>query len=83
MPYKENETHGPNFPQPPPDLIEGEEEWEIEAILNHRKARNGRGRDYFVKWKDYPTSFNQWLKPNQLKNAAEMLDEYKKAKKLR
>ena len=35
LPYKENVVHGPNFPQPPPDLIEGEEEWEVEAILNH------------------------------------------------
>ena len=25
-PYKENEVHGPNFLQPPPELVEGEEE---------------------------------------------------------
>src|SRR6266511_1447867 len=30
MPYKENGIHGPNFPHPPPDLVEGQEEWEIE-----------------------------------------------------
>ena len=29
-PYKENATHRENFPQPPPDLINGQEEWEIE-----------------------------------------------------
>ena len=33
-PYKENEVHGPNYmPRPPPDLIDGEEEWEIECII--------------------------------------------------
>ena len=34
-PYKENNIHGPNYPQPPPDLINGEEEYEVEQILKH------------------------------------------------
>ena len=29
LPYKETAAHGPNFTRPPPDLIEGEEEYEI------------------------------------------------------
>jgi hypothetical protein len=29
-PYKETELHGPNFTQPPPDLVNGEEEYEVE-----------------------------------------------------
>jgi hypothetical protein len=33
-PYKETELHGPNFTQPPPDLIEGEEEFKVEKILD-------------------------------------------------
>ena len=36
-PYIENKTHGANFPQPPPDLLEGEEVYEVETILKHRK----------------------------------------------
>ena len=36
-PYKENETYGQNFLEPPPELVEGEEVYEIETILNHRK----------------------------------------------
>ena len=35
-PYHENEVHGPNFPAPPPDLIDNEEEYKIERILKHR-----------------------------------------------
>ena len=35
-PYRENEVHGRNFPAPPPDLINGEEEYEIEKIIRHR-----------------------------------------------
>jgi hypothetical protein len=33
-PYKEMELHGPNFTRPPPDLVEGEEEFEVEKILD-------------------------------------------------
>ena len=35
-PYHENNVHGPNFPAPLPDLIAGEEEYEIDRILRHR-----------------------------------------------
>ena len=59
-PYHENSTHGPNFPLPPPDIIEGEEEFEVEAIVGHRK-RFGR-MQYLVKWLGYPTAENSWEK---------------------
>jgi hypothetical protein len=39
-PYKETEQYGPAFIPPPPDLIDGHEEQEIEAILDVRR----RGR---------------------------------------
>ena len=35
--YKENEIYGENFTEPPPELLEGEEVYEVEMILNHRK----------------------------------------------
>ena len=34
--YKETPTHGPNFPSPPPDLVNSEEEYEVEKILAHQ-----------------------------------------------
>ena len=46
-PYCETKTHGPNFMKPPPDLIEGEEEYEIEAIMSHKKW--GQGYQYLIK----------------------------------
>ena len=36
-PYIENETHGANFPQPPPELLEGEEVYKVESIIRHRQ----------------------------------------------
>ena len=50
-PYKETEKHGPNFLEPPPDLIDGEEEWEVEEILRDRQYR--RKQQYLVRWKGY------------------------------
>ena len=38
-PYRETETHGPNFLEPPPDIIEGEPEWEVERIIGQRTYR--------------------------------------------
>jgi hypothetical protein len=36
-PYKETELHSPNFTQPPPDLINGEEEYKVEKILDMKQ----------------------------------------------
>ena len=36
-PYMETEEYGINFQEPPPDLIKGEEEWEVEQILDEHK----------------------------------------------
>src|SRR6266404_5693707 len=35
-PYKEMEFHGHTFKQPLPDLIDGEEEYEVERVVNSR-----------------------------------------------
>ena len=34
-PYIETPEHGPNYSRPPPDLIEGTEEYEVESICSH------------------------------------------------
>ncbi|THG92792.1 hypothetical protein EW145_g8584, partial [Phellinidium pouzarii] len=55
-PFAETDSHGPSFTQPPPDLIDGHEEFEIEAIVSH--SGNGKRRKYLIKWKGYPSSAN-------------------------
>jgi len=45
-PYHENNVHGPNYMRPPPDLIEGEEEYEVKAILSHQGS--ARNRSYLM-----------------------------------
>ena len=46
-----SQVKGQKMETPQPVVIEGEEEWEVEKILNKRKVR---GRDkYLVQWKDF------------------------------
>jgi hypothetical protein len=52
-PYKETEEHGRNFPEPPPDLIDGEEEWEVERIVGMRHFGRKKTLQYRVRWKGY------------------------------
>ena len=47
-----------NYTEPPPELVEGEEVYEVETILSHR--RRGRGYQYFIKWWGYPISDALW-----------------------
>lgn len=74
-PFKETDIHGPAFTEPPPDLINDEEEWEVESIVKHR--RRGRHYQYLVHFKGYPTSEDEWLPERNLENAQELLSDYK------
>jgi hypothetical protein len=59
-PYCETEVHGRNYPRPPPELVDNEEEYEVENILDSRRTGRGRKLQYLVKWKGYPDADNQW-----------------------
>ena len=74
-PYIENEIHGANFPRPPPDLLEGEEVYEVETILKHR--RQGRGYQYLLKWKGYPITDATWESELAFSDDGNMLTIYK------
>src|SRR5712692_11085613 len=75
LPYQENAVHGPNFSQPPPDLIQGTEEYEVEHLINHRRHGKSQTLQYFVKWKGYPESDNTW-EPAQNIHAPDLLKRY-------
>jgi hypothetical protein len=60
-PYRETEFHGANYDKPPPDLINGEEEYEVERIVALQHFGRGRKLQYLVKWKGYPDAENQWV----------------------
>jgi hypothetical protein len=76
-PYKETELHGPNFTRPPPDLVDGEEEYEVEKIIDKKKKGRGRKTYYLVKWKGYSASENSW-EPAENLRADELVAEFEK-----
>jgi hypothetical protein len=60
-PYKETTMHGPNFTRPTPELIDGEEEYSVEKILDSQHFGRRRRLQYLVKWEGYPDVDNMWV----------------------
>jgi len=70
------QVEGQKKEQPLPVIIEGEEEWEVERILNKRRVR---GKDkYLVQWKGFTVESDTWEGRENLKNAKEAIEEFKK-----
>ena len=78
--YKETDIYGANFPRPPPDVIEGEETYEVERILKHRKR--GRSYQYYMAWKGYPISEASWEPEQVFSDDGNLLTTYKRRHKL-
>jgi len=55
-------------------LIQGQEEWEIEKILDLQQ-RHGKNK-YLVRWKGYTQGDNTWEPEENLQNTGEKLQEY-------
>ena len=75
LPYKEMEEHGVNFTEPPPDLIEDHEEYEVEQILDTRLFEQWKKHQYLIKWKGYAEAHNSW-KPEENVNVPELVKEF-------
>ncbi len=57
--YKETREHGPNYPQPPPEVVKGEtDHYEVKSIVDSCPTANQQGIQYLIHWKGYPNSEN-------------------------
>ena len=59
---------------PPPELVEGTLEYEVESILRH--TGKGARRRYLVLWKGYPLDEATWEPEASLDYGPEVLEEY-------
>jgi Chromo (CHRromatin Organisation MOdifier) domain len=78
-PYKETEEHGRNFAQPALELIEGEEEYEVEQVLNSRRWGRGWKLQYLLRWKGYSHAHNSWQDAADM-HAPDLVAEYHRRK---
>ena len=79
IPYHETEAYGKAYPQPPPELIDGEEEYEVQEIINDRKRGKRKMKQYLVRWKGYSASDDMWINEKDL-HAPDLLREYLRSK---
>jgi len=69
-------VEGQRKEMPQPVVIEGEEEWKVEKIMNKRKVR---GRDkYLVQWKGCMAEEDTWESRENLKNTMELVEEFER-----
>ena len=74
LPYKETDQYGMLFTRPPL-IIDSEEEYEIENILDARHHGRGCKLQYLVHWKGYPHSDDSWIDHKDL-HAPDLLKEF-------
>jgi len=71
-----SQVEGQKKEMPQPVVIEGEEEWEVEKIMNKRRVR--RKDKYLVQWKGCIAEEDTWESRENLKNASDLVEEFEK-----
>jgi hypothetical protein len=63
---------------PPPIIVDGQEEYEVEGILDKRIKRFGNKTkvEYLVKWKNYPEYDATWEPEDALGNAQDSIQDF-------
>jgi hypothetical protein len=76
-PYVEMELHGPNFPEPPPEIIEGDPEFKVEQIVASRRVEKKKTLQYKIHWKGYSPAYDSWEPAVQV-HALELIRKFQK-----
>jgi hypothetical protein len=58
----------------PPEVIEGDEEYEVNKILNSRYVRNRL--EYLVRWQGYHEGYDTWEQAEGMERAQEAVEEF-------
>ena len=73
--YRETDAHGPNYEKPPPEIIEGEPEWEVEKIINSQLHERYKKLQFLIRWKGFPPSEDSWVLESDL-SALDLLEDF-------
>ena len=79
--YWETKEHGLNYLEPPPDIIEGQPEWEVEAILGMRLYGRKKEKQYRVHWKGNSDAQDTWEPVDNI-HAPELIQQYHQSRNL-
>ena len=63
-----------------PQQTEQTEKFEVEKILDHRYAKQGK-KEYLIKWKNFDASWNTWEPASEMQNCPKIIDDYEKSMK--
>ncbi len=75
-PYHKTTLHGTNYSRLPSELVEDQEEYEVEKILDSQQFGRRQKLQYLVKWKGYLDSDNEWVNKKDI-HANEAIREFK------
>ena len=75
-PYHETEAHRVNYPEPPPDIIEGEEEYKVERILDSKRIGRNKKLHYLIQWKGYSEAHDTWELESNVEHAQESIRQF-------
>jgi hypothetical protein len=73
--YKETSHHRPNFLEPPPEIMEGKLEWEVEKIIKEHTYGQWKKKQYLIRWKGYLLTHDEWVPAEDL-HTPELLTEF-------
>ena len=73
-PYKASIISGQLQPPPAPIIVEEEEEFEVNDIIDKRKR--GSKIEYLVSWKGYGPEEDSWEPAENLGNAQDVVDRF-------
>jgi hypothetical protein len=79
IPYIETELHGQNFPEPPPEIIKGDPEFEVEQIVGSRRIGKRKSLQYKICWKGYSPAHDSWELATQV-HAPELIKRFQKTR---
>ena len=65
-PYYETAEHGANYQHPPPEMIDDQEEYEVDQVINHQYYGCKKALKYLIHWKGYSATDNTWEPADQV-----------------